>query len=210
MTYEPLIFLAVFPTVLVGQIYFLGVRMSKPEKMLREDPDPLTSAEKANLATYEAWLASANLEFRASYRFGAIRGITYQQKDQPRYFSFLFHQQRMTFSAESCWEGSYSLETSSSGSLGLFPRPGAYVQSFPDISAEEIWKRHLEGEEYINKKFGYPWVRIKTPFLEFILQMLRIKMQHVRSESFWPFRVLYRYFVTRHSIRNKTIMEQFP
>jgi hypothetical protein len=204
-----IIFIAVFPTMLLVQIYLLGLRMSKPENMIKPNPGGLTTDQQAVLEAYNAWLASANLEFRSCFRFGSIQAVVYQQKDQPRFFSFMFHK-RITFAAESYWEGLNILDTSNSGSLGLFPRPGAYAQSFPGISAEEVWKRHLEGEEYLTTKFGFPWVRIKMPYLQLVAEATRIRMQYARSQSFWPFRVLYRYFVTRHTIRNKTVMQQYP
>jgi hypothetical protein len=212
MTYVPLIFLAAFPTLLVGQIYALGVKMSKPEKMMQPFPDGLNALNPAQRQTIEAhqeWLNSENLQFRACFRFGAITVATYQQANQPRFFSFMFHQ-RTTFSAETYWEHLTLLDTSSSGSLGLFPRPGSYAQSFPGVSAEETWGRHLEGEAYLAQKFNFPAAHITRPYVELVVSAMRMRMQHNRSQSFWPFRVLYRYFVTRNQIANRTVMQQFP
>jgi hypothetical protein len=154
-------------------------------------------------------LTSASLDFRTTFQFGAIQVAVFQQKDQPRFFSFLFHQ-RVTFSAESYLEDLTILDTSNSGSLGLFPRPGAYAQSFPNISAQETWERHLEGESHLSKKFGFRWVPIKRSYEDLVIDALRVRMKYNRSQIFWPIRVLYRYFVTRHRIANRTIMEQFP
>jgi hypothetical protein len=212
MSYLPVVFLVGFPTFLLAQIYALGVKMSKPEKMMQPFPDglnALNAAQRQTIADHQEFLNSSNLRFRACYRFGAITGATYQQADQPRFFSFMFHQ-RTTFSAETYWEHLTILDTSNSGSLGLFPRPGAYAQSFPGISAEETWGRHLEGEAYLSEKFNFPRVRITRPYEDLVVSAMRIRMQHNRAQSFWPFRVLYRYFVTRNRIANRTVMQQFP
>jgi hypothetical protein len=208
----PILFLVAFPTVLIVQIYLLGVKMSAPEKMLKVFPEglgALTPAQRQTIAEHQELLTSANLQFRACYQFGAIKAVTFQQLDQPRFFSFMFHQ-RTTCCAETYWEHLTLLDTSNSGSIGLFPRPGAYAQSFPGISAEEIWRRHLEGEAYLNEKFKFPRVHITRPYEDVVVSAMRIRMQYNRAQSFWPVRVLYRYFVTRKKIANRTVMQQFP
>jgi hypothetical protein len=209
MKYTPLLWIGAVPVFLVMQIYFLGRKMSTPEAMIRPTPNGLSNQQRETISRYNEWLASANLELRTTFQFGAIQVAVFQQNDQPRFFSFLFHQ-RVTFSAESYLEDLTILDTSNSGSLGLFPRPGAYVQSFPNISAQETWQRHLEGEAHLTKKFGFHWVPIKHPYEELVVEAMRVRMKFNRSQSFWPFRVLYRYFVTRHRIANRTIMQQFP
>ena len=185
MTYVPLIILVGFPTLLVGQIYALGVKMSKPEKMMQPFPDGLNAlvpAQRQTIAAHQEWLNSENLQFRACFRFGAITVATYQQADQPRFFSFMFHQ-RTTFSAETYWEHLTLLDTSSSGSLGLFPRPGSYAQSFPGVSAEETG-RHLEGEAYLAQKFKFPAAHITRPYVELVVSAMRIRMQQTGRNPF--------------------------
>ena len=171
--------------------------------------EALTPLQRQTIEGHQEFLTSANLQFRTCYQFGAIKAATFQQLDQPRFFTFMFHQ-RTSFNAETYWEHLTLLDTSSSGSSGLFPRPGAYVQSFPGISAEETWRRHLEGEAYLSEKFQFPRVRITRPYEEFVVSAMRIRMQHNRAQSFWPVRVLFRYFVTRNKLANRPVMEQFP
>jgi hypothetical protein len=209
MDYTPLILICAVPVALVGQIYFLGRRMSEPEKMLQAMTGGLAGQQQAAISQYKDWLASAGLAFRTSFKFGTIQAAVFQQGDQPRYFSFYFHK-RLTFSAESYLADLTVLDTSNSGTLGLFPRPGAYAQSLPRISAQETWRRHLEGEAQLTKKFGFQWVPIARSYEELLTAAMRIRMKHNRSQSFWPVRVLYRYFVTRHLTSNKSIAQQFP
>jgi hypothetical protein len=209
MDYTPLLWIAAAPAAIMGQIYLLGRKMSEPEKMLRPIAGGLTAQQGETISRHKEWLTSVGLEFRTSFQFGTIRAAVFQQGNQPRFFSFLFHQ-RVTFSAESYLEDLTILDTSTSGSLGLFPRPGAYAQSFPNISAEEAWRRHLEGEAHLTRKFGFAWVPLKRPYEEIMLAATRVRMKYNRSQLFWPARVLYRYAVTRRRIANRSIAQQFP
>jgi hypothetical protein len=102
------------------------------------------------------------------------------------------------------------LDTSNSGSSGLFPRPGAYAQDFPNLSVQELWAHHLEAEAHLTQKFGFKWTPDGRPYQDIVMDAMRVRMKHNRSQSLWPFRVLYRYFVTRRRISNRSVVEQFP
>jgi hypothetical protein len=209
MNYTALAWAGVLPAILIGQVYLLGRKMSDPERMMCALPGGLDPQQKETLARYDEWLASTRLQFRTAFKFGSVTAAVFQQEDQPRYFSFLFHQ-RTTFSAESYLEDLTILDTSNSGTLGMLPRPGAYAQSFPNIPAQEVWRKHLEGEAYLTQRFGFRWVPFKRPYEDLVTEALRIRMKYTRSQSLWPVRVLYRYFVTRHTFANRTIAQQFP
>jgi hypothetical protein len=209
MNYLPWIWVGTVPTFLIGQIYLLGRKMSEPEKMMCSIPGGLTAQQEETIFRHKDWLASVNLQFRTGFKFGTIQAAVFQQGDKPRFFSILFHQ-RVTFSAESYLADLTILDTSNSGSLGLFPRPGAFVQSFPGIPAQELWQRHLEGEAQLTHKFGFNWVPLHRPYEDLVFAAMRIRMKYNRSQFLWPVRVLYRYFVTRHLIARRTIAQQFP
>jgi hypothetical protein len=209
MNYEPWILTCALPALLIGRIYVLGRKLSEPEKMMRAIPGGLTPEQTQFILQYKDWLASQNLEFNTAFQFGAIRAAVFQEKGLPRYFSFQFHQ-RLTFSAESYLEDLTILDTSNSGALGLFPRPGAYAQSFPNISAQDLWRLHLEGEAHLTKKFGCQWKPINRSYYDLVVEAMRVRMKYNRSQFLWPVRVLYRFFVTRHRIANRSIVEQFP
>jgi hypothetical protein len=206
MNYTPWLWFGMFVAVLVGQIYFLGRRMSEPEKMIR--PNGLNPQRQAEIDHYNEWLTSVQLERRATFQFGSILVVVFQQKNQPRYFSFMFHK-RLSWCVESYLEDLTILDTTNSGSPDLFPRPGGYKQNFPGISVQEIWRHHLEGEAHLSKKFGYEWTPINRPYEELLAAAMPIRMNHNRSQSFWPFRVLYRYFVTGRRNYNRSIRQQF-
>lgn len=206
---EFLIWIGAGVVILIGGIYVLGRKMSEPEKMLRLLPIGLMSQQQQTIVQHQAWLSSIGLEFQVAFQFGAIHAAVFKQKGQARYFSFLFHGST-TFSVETHFEDQQEFDSSNSGSLGLFPRPGAFAQSFPGLSAEELWKRHLEGETYLMQRFGLKPLNTNRPYVETFFELTRIRMQYVRSQSFWPVRVLYRFFVTRRRMVNRTVMQNYP
>ena len=209
MDYSILLPLVVVAVVLLAQICLLGRKMSEPEKMLIPMPEGLGPRQQETISRHAAWLASMKLEYRTSFQFGNIQAAVFQQGDLPRFFSFLFHQSTV-FAAESYLADLTVLDTGSSGNQGLFPRPGAYAQSFPKASAEEVWQRHLEGEAHLAKKFGFQWAPIPRSYEDLMMAAVRLRMQHNRAQPFWPVRVLYRYCVTRHRSSNRTIAQQLP
>ena len=194
---------------LLGQVYVLGCRMSEPEKMLEPMPGEWSVVQQEVFSRYEQWLVEMNLEFRTAFKFGTIQTVVFQEQNLPRFLSILFHK-RVTFSVDSYMEDLTNLCTDNSGNLGLFPRPGSYNQSYPNTSPQELWKRHLEGEAYLSRKFGCQWAPLTQSFEEVVLASIRLKMQYNRSQFMWPVRVLYRYFVTCHLLKNRSIMEQYP
>jgi len=209
MDHTLLAMLVIGPAMVVGQVYALGRRMSKPEKLLRPIAGGLTPYQQQTLLKYKEWLASVHLQYRTSFQFDRLQVAVFQQGNEPRFFSFVFHQ-KLAFCAESYLEDLTILDSDTSGSMGLFPRPGAYVQSFPNMRPEEVWQRHLEGEAHLTKKFGFAWVPLKRPYEAIMLDGMRLRMKHNLSQPFWPLRVLYRFAVTRHRIANRSIVQQFP
>jgi hypothetical protein len=209
MDYQSLAVIAAVPAVLIGQVYLLGRKMSEPEKMIVHAPGGLDARLEQEILQYKEWLNSVKLSYLTHFQFGAISVVVYQQENQPRYLSFFFHR-RITFGIESYLENLTILDTGTGGNGGLLPRPGAYLQSMSNISLQEVWRLHLEGEAYLSKKFGYVWVPLDKPYEEILMEAIRIRMKYNRSQKFWPIRVLYRYFVTRHLIKNRTIAQQFP
>jgi hypothetical protein len=197
-------------TALIGQVYFLGRRMSEPEKMLVNISDGLTIEQQSTIDHYKEWLSSAKLQFQTAFLFGRITAAVFQEEDQPRFFSFLFHPYGVIFSAESYLEDSKIVDTTNSRNLGMFPRPGAYAQGFPHASAQETWQKHLEGEIYLRERFGLKLASDNRPYQELVIAAMRIRMKYNCSQFLWPVRVLVRYFVTRHFMVNRTIAQQYP
>lgn len=204
-----LVLILVVPAVLIGQIYLLGRMMSTPEKMLKPLTHGLTALHQETLVRYKDWLASVGLEYRSCFQFGVASVIVFQQGNEPRYFSFLLHR-KLSFTIETYLADLTIYETGTSGSVNLFPRPGSYAESFPDTSPSEAWLRHLEGEAYLTRKFGFRWVPLNRSYEEILLDAIRLRMKYNRSQAFWPVRVLYRYAVNRHTFPDRSVAEQYP
>jgi len=205
-----LIFVAVFVVVLLAQIYMQLKKMSRPERMIVPINRPLTLDRERYIAEQLQRVASEQFERAAVFQFGAVEAIVFRQKGTQLFLNFYFHQ-KISATVESRFNDTTFLETSSSGSVGLFPaRPGAYRQSFPDVPVEVVWQRHLEGEAWLMQKFGIGWTPLTGSYEQTLVNSLRLSINHVRSIPLYPFVVFYRYFVTRHLFNHKTIQQQFP
>jgi hypothetical protein len=210
MDYTFFVFIAALPLVIAVQVYLLVVKMSKPEQMMRPLANGLTGYEEQVILGHKDWLASLNFQYLTSFQFGTIRVAVFQQQDAPRCFSIYFHQ-KVSYNLETYFENLTCLDTSTSGSVGMFPpRPGNYKQSFPGAAADVAWRRHLEGEEYLIKKFGFKPEPLSQSYEERLVQVMRLHMQHVRSLPLWPLRALYWYAVSRGRIANKSIQQLYP
>ncbi|MDR3459887.1 MAG: hypothetical protein P4N60_20860 [Verrucomicrobiae bacterium] len=206
-----LLFLVVFPLLLVVQIYFLVRKMSEPEKMLKPIERGLGPSKEQFIGGHKAWLDSQNLDWLTCFQFGIVQTAVFQQRGATRFFAFHFHQQKITYEISSNFREDSYLETSTSGNAGMFPaRPNVYKQSFPGLTPEQAWERHLEGEAYLMQKFGLSLEPLNQPYEQKLLGALRMTMMYVRSIPFYPFRALYWFFVTRFAMRNKSIQQQFP
>ncbi|HUS34907.1 MAG TPA: hypothetical protein VM680_06105 [Verrucomicrobiae bacterium] len=190
--------------------YFLTLQMSRPEKMIHNlSPSELDQCNW-RIQQHQSWLASVNLQFLTAFRFGSIKALVYKQYNAPRYFTFHFHEARCTFGVQSYFQDGKAVETATSGDTGMHPLPGLYKQSFPGLSPEEAWRRHLEGEAHFINIHGFVHTPLTTEFKQALCDEIRATMRYTRSQPFWPFRQYYRFFVTRHRLRNRSVAELYP
>jgi len=210
MDYAPLLFFAAFPLIIAAQVYLLVRKMSEPEKMLKPIVGNFSPDKEQIIAGHIAWLNARDMRRVTSFEFGAIQTVVFQQHGTQRFFNILFHQ-KVSYDMESRFDETTFLETSTGGSAGMFPaRPKAYKQSFPGMSPEQAWQRHLEAEAYLMRKFGIVWRPLNQPYEQVLINSLRMSMNYVRSIPFYPFRALYWYLVTRQRFSNRSIQQQFP
>jgi len=205
-----LVLIVAAPLIIAGQVYLLVRRMSEPENMFQSFPRGLDAARQQMLSGYQPWLASQNLYPVANFQFGAIQVAAFQQRDTQRFFFFNFHK-TLTFCADTYFSDDVCLETSNSGQIGMFPRrPNKYAQSFPNVTPEELWRRHLEGEGYLLKRFKIDTKSLSFPCEQLALYNIRLDIQYVRSIPLYPFRALYWCAVNRSRMANRSIQEQYP
>ena len=205
-----LVFVSVMAVMLLIQIYTQVKKMSQPERMLIPNQRPLSLDRERYIAEQLQRVSGYQFERAAAFQFGAIEVVVFRQKGTQRFLSFFFHQ-KISVTAESRFDETTSLETSTTGSTGVFPaRPKAYRQSFPDAPIETTWQRHLEGESWLIQKFGIGWSPLPHSYEETLMNSMRLSMQYIRSIPFYPFVVLFRFFFIRPLFNNKTIQQQFP
>jgi hypothetical protein len=206
-----LIYLVGVPLLIAVQIYILVRKMSEPEKMMRPIDNGLSPDKQQVLVRHQEWLASRNFSYLTSFQFGTVQVAVFQQQSLPRFFCVNFHKGSHHYALESHFGEAVALETATSGSTGMFPaRPGGYRQGFPNINAEEVWQRHLDGETHLMRKFGLSLQPLTRTYEEVLLDGMRAQMQHVRSIPLYPFLSIYWFAVVRAKMRNRTVQQQFP
>lgn len=211
MDYTLLLLLALAPLLIVFQIYFLVLRMSQPEKMMHPIAQGLTATEQQIIAApHREWLAHYHFQFLTAFQFGSVRVAVFQQQGAQRFLSFYFHQ-KLSYSIETYFDDLTCLDTSTSGSTGMFPvLPGNYKQSFPNARVDEAWERHMEAEDYLVKRFGLQFRPLSQPYEQTLVNAMTRQMKHVRSHFLWPFRALGWYAFRRGKMANKSIQELYP
>jgi hypothetical protein len=75
---------------------------------------------------------------------------------------------------------------------------------------DEICQRHLEAEDYLMKKFHLSWKSLSLSHEEITIKAIRLQMDNVRSIPLYPFRALYWYAISRKTIANRSVQQQFP
>ena len=209
-TYFLLMLLAVAPILIIVQVYLLVLKMSEPEKMLQPIPGGLNALRQQVLLDHRDWFSARGLEYLTSFQFGKIQVAVFKQQTASRYFCFNF-MQSWSYDLITSFDETNGLTTSSSNGIGMFPMPsGDFKQGFPNATADEIWQRHLEAEEYLARKFGLAPRPLTMTYEQHVIDGIRKQMAYVRSIPLWPIRSLYWFAVTRSRMANRSIQQQFP
>jgi hypothetical protein len=210
MDTEKILLIVAVVIFLMALVYFPTLQMSRPEKMIHNlSPSELDQCNW-RIQQYQSWLASVNLQILTAFRFGSIKALVYKQQNAPRYFTFHFHEARCTFGIQSYFQDGKAVETATSGDTGMHPLPGLYKQSFPGLSPQEAWRRHLEGEAHFINTHGFVHTPLTAEFKQVLCDEIRATMRYTRSQPFWILRQYYRFFITRHRLRNRSVAELYP
>jgi hypothetical protein len=101
-----------------------------------------------------------------------------------------------------------ALTTANSESGIFYPAPsGIYRQSFPDVTLEEMLRRHLEADAYLRRQFLLRPELPKLPLPALMESYFRAHMEYVTSHVMWPVRCLV-WYLRRGRNANKTIEQQ--
>jgi hypothetical protein len=104
------------------------------------------------------------------------------------------------------------LTTTASSSAFLFPRPpGAFIQSLNTSSVEELWKYHLDGEEFLLKEFGMEVSQnAHIDDLEYHLNdWAQRQGKYIRKIPFFWVRAPYWFYIRRFRMRGVSVRKQF-
>ena len=102
-----------------------------------------------------------------------------------------------------------SLTTTTTRSAFLFPRPfGKFLQSFPKATPEELWRAHLDGEDYLRSALSIKTEECRLPFLDGFQRGMVRRLSYVTSLRFWFFRSIYWYLAKRLLLLNRPIWQQ--
>jgi len=102
-----------------------------------------------------------------------------------------------------------SLVTANSRDAQMLPqKEGSYKQTFSDECLDDLWDRHIVGEDYLIDQGGAQLVQIEGSFEDHFLKGVREERRYVRSIPLWFLRGPYWYFVRRNKWHGKSIMVQ--
>lgn len=103
------------------------------------------------------------------------------------------------------------LDTATSCYAHFFPQPPrVFVQSFEGLTADEVWSRHREGEEYLAAECGVVRQPRTGGAEQRLREAVRTRLDYARSHRFYGVRALYWYFVKMRCLHNKPIQELAP
>ncbi len=106
------------------------------------------------------------------------------------------------------YTGESVLTTGSSRDSMFFPaRPGRYRQAFPNITLDELLRRHTEADAYLRRQFLLRPEAPKLPFAALMESQVRAQMEHISSHVLWPVRCVL-WYLRRGRNLNKTIEQQ--
>jgi hypothetical protein len=104
----------------------------------------------------------------------------------------------------------YSLTTAGNNEGPMFPVfPGIYQQQFNTWDIERLWQLHTEMEAVVAPSDLRQLKPIENDqTIELITAEIKQQIAYIRSLRFWPFRVLWWYFVNRPRHHNKTVIQR--
>ena len=101
------------------------------------------------------------------------------------------------------------LTTSNTKDSIFYPKPpGWYSQSFSMYCFDELYRMHMEAEEYLITKGGTQLEKSIIDFEEFFVSYLKKEKSYQWKHWYWIFFLLYFYFVRKNKWHNKTIQQQ--
>ena len=86
--------------------------------------------------------------------------------------------------------------------------PGDYIQTFSAIDIKESWRRHQESEAHLINHFDITEQPVRANLIDLLQRSSRESSQYILRRPWLLFAVVYRYWLGRHLLHNKSIIER--
>lgn len=110
------------------------------------------------------------------------------------------------------WFGNDTALTTTTTALAfLFPRPpGSFLQSMITNNIEDLWKYHLEGENFLLNEHGIKPSQVITTNVEYLItQELQTQGKYISKIPFFWLRAPYWLYIHRSRMRGVSVRKQF-
>lgn len=103
-----------------------------------------------------------------------------------------------------------SLTTTVSSSAFLFPRPpGSFLQSKKTDSVEDLWRYHLEGENFLLNEYEIESSTITTDMEYRLNEEIKTQGRYIRQIPFFLLKAPYWLYIHRFKMLGVSVREQF-
>ena len=176
-------------------------------KPLKQSIIELNNKLERNKAVHQ-WAENNDFTFIKAFQFAIYHVATWKYNRKP---TFLCLHTNPAWSIEliTVFENNIILCTASSSNWQDSPHFfGYYLQTFSNISIDELWLRHTEMEDYLMETGKVKLSKSEIIIEDFLNSYRKNQTDHVRSFAGWPVRALYWSFIRKHAWHNKSIKDQ--
>jgi hypothetical protein len=211
-----LIGLPLVAVIMIALGFYLIVRKLAVSQVDEYVPGDMARDPKiARTADAKLWAEQNRFQFIGYHVESCMNSliVAWQHPSQPTYFcAYVVSDNarlRNTYDFVTMFERDVSLTTGSTKDGHMMPpRPGAYVQTFSQVSLDEQWRRHTEAERFLTSRGHVRYRSNLPPFVESITTAIHGQVAHVRSLPFWPFRGVFWFASRRTRWHDLSIQEQ--
>jgi hypothetical protein len=192
-------------------VYVQVVKMSSLE-LRREDPNsPKVKGRIDQFQPTNAWAEAKGFTFLGYFSIVKMPVLlaAWQRGQEPTFLCHYIVQSKSLLDFVTQFERGVGLTTNNSKDGHVTHRPpGSYLQSFPNLSMDEILRHHDEMRQYLISAGGAEVLRRVRPFEEVFPEEIQRQTRYVRSLPLWTLRSVYRFYVTRYLWNNLSIRDQ--
>jgi len=213
-TINVLIAISIFAALFIGGIIYgiySSVRRMAASPQLELAPELLGEINRSIPADLSSFLLTRGFRPVEAYRFHRIRLAIWMQPDGPpsQYFSFYRTPTQSNFEFVAGFSDDGSLTTTRGRAAFIFPRPfGAFIQSFPNSSIEQLWDLHVKGTQHLISDVSIPTRECSHSFPKGFRRSIVRQLSLIRSLPLWPVRGVYWFLVKRFLLHNRPVWKQ--